>query len=423
MDAGLLTLIFLIIISGLFSATETSFTALTEAKLRSLEKDKKFASKPILKLKEKPQSLLIAILVSIQTINVIATVVATFWAIRIFGEGNITWVTTVYTIILIFFGSLVPKSLALKFSEFFARIIAYPLWIFFIIVKPIVLVIEFLINSFQKLLKIKDNKNGTEVSTEEIEAVVEMGTEDGALEKGEGALVKRILNFNITSVAKIMTYAKDVIAFQRDIKKDDLMKEIVKSHHYHYPVYGEDLNDIKGFVSMKKIIPALNDKRKKFPLKNLRLQPTVIVPKTISLTELFKELNSQRTRIAIVVNENGQTEGLVTLEDLLKEATITTEERKNGKNSDKNGKKEENIIKKDKNLWSVKGEVTISSLEEELKIEVEAPKNETLNLLVLEQFKRFPKIGEKVIVDKLEIEIENASKKTVDSLLVRKKRK
>lgn len=407
----LIILVVLILASAAFSAAEISVVSLSPAKIRTMKEDKKFASSALVKLKSKPQKLLVSILIGIQGINVIATVIATFVGVVMFGEARIGIFTAVFTAIIIIFGSLLPKSLALKNPELIARILAYPLLAFVLIIRPLSWISEKIINLFTKSDK-KKNEEITSISPQEIEAMLDISSEEGVIEEEQEQLIKQILKFQETEVEDIMTLLKDINAINKNIERKELQALLEENAHTAYPIFDEDLNNIVGEIRLEKILEILFHKRNKYPLKSFKKQKITIIPKTNSLAELLKIFKTSNSYIAVVVDEHGQTIGLITLNNILAEISKLPI-------SDKAKKKEEEIIKKG-NLWEADGKCTIDKINQKLDIKLDFDEHETIALYVLEKLKRFPEKNEILKGEKVEIEVLKVSEKTIDLVQIKK---
>ena len=413
MDLGLLTLITLIILSGAFSAAEIALTSLNEAKVRSIEGDKRFGSTAILKLKAHPHKLLVSILVGNQIVNIVATVIATIWAIKVFGENSVGAVTAVFTFALILFGSISPKTIAMTFPEMVARVMAYPLLGFVYVARPVTWIFEKFAKGLLKLMK-ADKKELVSASEGEIEALLDISAEKGVIEEQEDAFMKQILKFHETTVEDIMTLFKDINAIDMEMPREELIVFFQEHDHTHFPVYVEDMNNIKGIISVHDLVKALYHTTKNKPLHNFKLTTSVVVPKTENLTELFKVLKDKHRRMAAVIDEHGQTIGLVTLGDILEE--IAGEKIESAKAA------EPKIEKTDRNCWEADGEIPISKINEILDIKLDYPEHKVISLVVLEELKRFPETDEKVQIDGLEIEIKRVEKNVIKKVALRKKK-
>lgn len=412
MDSDLIILFALIFLSGAFSASEIALTSLSEAKVRSFDGDGKFGSRVILRLRKFPQRLLISILVGNQVVNVVATVLATIWVIRIFGEDQLTLSTTVFTLVLILFGSITPKTIALSFPEIFARVLSYPLFLFILIVRPIIWIFEVFIRMILRLLR-ADTKDMYTLSEREIAVMLDMSVEKGLLEEEEEAFMKHILQFSEVKAEGIMTLLKDIDAIDIKSSREELLPFLQEHEHTNFPVYEDDLNNIKGLISLHKLLHLTYNSRKKFPLEDQRFVSTLVVPKTVSLTELFKEFKEKNQRIAIVVDEYAQTMGLVTLGDILIEIT--------GVRVKKNNDRPQPVIKKlSRNLWEADGDIPLSKINESLGVQLSSPDHKRISLCVLEKLMRFPENGEKVVIDSIEVEVVKMVKNLIKKVQIKK---
>ena len=414
MDIGLLILITLIIFSGAFSGSEIALTALNEAKVRSMKDDSRFASNAILKLKETPQKLLISILVGNQVVNILASVMATIWVIKTFGEGSLSIGTTILSFALIIFGTIIPKTISLRFPEQVSRIMAYPLLGFVFLFRPVVIIFELIARGTLKLLG-SDKRGLPSASEAEIEAMLDISAEKGVIEEEEDVFMKQILKFHETRVEDIMTLLKDIDAIDIEVERDDLIKFFQEHDHTHFPVYEESLNNVKGIVSVHDLVKRIYHTQVKKPLHNFKFTPPLVVPKTTSLTELFKVLKEKHRRMAAVIDEHGQTIGLVTLGDILEEIAgekIETEKKV----------AEPKIEKSGKNCWEADGEVPISKINEIMEVKLDYPEHKVISLVVLEELKRFPESDEKIQLDGVEVEIKRVEKNVIKKVGLRKKK-
>ena len=411
MQVGLPVIITLIILSGILSSAEIALTSLTEPKMRTMEEEKRFGIKAIRKLKSTPQHLLISILVGNQLVNIVATVTATMWGISLFGQNNVSIVTAVFSVMLILFGAISPKSIALVSPERNAQIIAYPLLAFILILKPVTWIFEILNTLILKAFRV-DKKEMPSITSKEIEATLSISAETGVLEKESEALMQQVLKFNETTAGDIMTVNKNLTAINEESDKKVLDDVIANTNRTHFPVYRENLDNIIGVIEIHNLVDIIKKSRKKKPLKDWKSK-YISVPKTTSINELFKQLKENSQRLAVVIDEHGQTVGVVTLGDILSEMI--------GERIESEEKKTEIMIKKlGTNKWEAKGEATIDQINKELDIKLPYSQHQTVSLAILEALKRFPEAEEKICMDHIEIKIDKLGKKTIDRIIIRK---
>jgi len=410
MDAHLLLLVILIVISAIFSGTEIAFTALSPAKVQTFKSDNRFASKAIYRLKSHPESLLITILLGNNLANILATVAATIWGIRTFGSAAIGIISGTLTFIVLIFGEITPKTLAQKYAEPFSRLTAYPLLWLTIILFPIIWVLEKFIYGLMKLFKAKNPIRS--MSEEELLALVDIGTREGIIEEHEQEFISNVLDFTDTTVEEIMTLEKNIEALEINTSIRDTVKFFVEHTHTRLPVYKRDINNIMGIITVHDILRLIYQEKPIKTLADLHFNPMVVVPKTKVISKLFKEFQIRRQHLAIVVDEHGDTVGLVTLEDILEEIV--------GDIIDEQDRELKKVYRIDKNTWEALGDATIERINEELQIELNYPEHQTISLLILEQLHRFPKQGEKILYENLIFQVKAMSHKKIEKVLISK---
>lgn len=408
MDSDLILLIVLIILSGVFSGAEIALTSLSPAKVRTMKEDKKMTSNAIVKLKNSPQKLLITILIGNNLVNILATVIATVWGMRFFGNNAIGYVTGILTFIILVFGEIVPKTFSQKYSESFSKFIAIPLlWLTYILF-PIIWIFEKFIHFLMFLFKAKNPILST--SEEELLAMVDIGTEEGVFEEEEQELIENVLDFADTSVEEIMTIEKDMEILPVETSIKEAAKFFIEHTHSRIPVYKGDIDNIVGTINVHDILKLIYENNEIKTLADINHPNFITVPKTKSIKELFNEFNIRRKHIAIVVNELGQTIGLVTLEDILEEIV--------GDITDEQDQEEKTVRKLDNTTWEADGDATIEEINEELDIELEYPEHQTISLLILEELKRFPTQGEKITFENLELQINEMGKNKIEKIII-----
>ena len=412
MKSSLVLLIILIILSGVFSGAEIALTSLSPAKVRTLKDSKRFGAKAVFKLKKSPQSVLITILIGNNLVNIFATVVATIWGIEAFGSNAAGIVTGILTFVILVFGEITPKTLAQKYAVGFSRTVAYPLLALKFILSPIV----WLFNKFiYGLMKIFNAKNPIRtMSEEELLAMVDIGTKEGVIEEHEQEFIENVLEFTDTSVEEVMTLEKDIEAMEANMTIQEAAHFFVDHSHSRMPVYKGDLNTIIGITTVHDILSILHNKKPQAieTLEDLHYHKVITVPKTKSINKLFREFQKRRQHLAIVVNEHGETVGLVTLEDILEEIV--------GDIADEQDRDEKVIQSIGKNEWEVDGDATIEEINEALNVMIDYPEHQTISLLILEKLQGFPTKGEKITYGSLNIQVKEMGKRKIEKVIITK---
>ncbi len=410
MYTQLLLLILLILLSGAFSGAEIALTTLTAAKVKAISKDNKFASKAISKLKSKPQRLLITILIGNNLVNILATVIATIWAVDVFGNTAIGIVTGILTFLILVFGEIMPKTFAQKYALRFARLTAHPLLWLTKALYPVIWILEKFTQSLISGLKMHGPLHS--VSEDELLALVDIGTKEGVIEEQEQELIENVLEFSETTVEEVMTVKKDMEVLKSTSAIEEAVHFFLTHSHSRIPIYHDSIHNIIGIVTVHDILRFLHNPDGKKTLNDFKLKPPILVPKTKSISKLFHEFQRRRTHIAIVVDDRGETVGLVTLEDILEEIV--------GDIVDEHDREEKLVKKIGNNEWEAKGEADIDEVNEAVEVELDYPDHATVSLLILEKLQRFPKMGEKIVFENLIFQVKEMSKKKIETVVITK---
>ncbi len=410
MNSDLALLILLIILSGAFSGAEIALTSLSPAKVRTLEESNKFGNKAIVKLKERSQNTLITILIGNNLVNILATVIATLWATRVFDSNAIGIVTGGLTVIILIFGEITPKTFAQKYAVGFSRLLAHPLlWLSYVL-SPIIWLLELFIKGITKLFKATSPIHS--VSEEELLAMVDIGAEEGVLEEQEQEFIENVLEFNDTTAEEIMTMLKDIQAIDVETEIHDAVHFFIEKGHSRIPIFEGDINHVIGVLNVHDIVKVLHDKKGAASLKDIPFTHPVVIPKTKSISHLFNEFQKKRKHMAVVVDEHGHTAGLVTMEDILEEIV--------GDIIDEHDKEVKTIHKIEKNVWEVSADTTIEDINNTLGVDLDYPEHQTIALLILEELERFPKLGEKIEYENVIIQVKEMSKKRIEQVVITK---
>lgn len=419
---SLLFLIVLLVMSGFFSASEISLTAIGRYKIRELidneKNDKK--KKKYKDFIDNPNHYLTTILVMNNIVNILATSMATVFAVRLIPSSQGTTVgvvTAIMTLLILIFGEITPKvyarEISVKFFNFSFPIIYY----LNTILSPIVWLLVSLSNIVIRTFGGETIKNAPPLITEnEIISYLDISHEEGVIEKSEKYLMQRSLEMKDTPVKEIMTPRVDIVAIENTETVEELINIINEEGYSRIPVYKESLDNIVGIVYAKDIfqkIEELGDLEKvmKIRVSDIMRRP-FFVPLTMNIRDVFKLFLTYHTHIAIVVDEYGGTAGLVTLEDIIEEMTGEIFDEYDDFSD------EINIKKIEENSILVDGATPINDIERELDIDFPETEFETIGGFLLEHFKRFPKPGEKFTIDNYEFEIISVTVNRIDKVKI-----
>lgn len=427
-----LMLIVLIFLNAFFAASEIAIISLSEGKMRKLaeEGDKKAAK--LVKLIQEPDNFLSTIQIGITLAGFLASAFAadTFagavvrWlvddcGVTVLPESSLNAIAViVITLILSYFtlvlGELVPKRLAMKKAEGVARATCGVVSALAAVFRPVIWFLSKSTNVVLRLMRIDPKEVGEEVSEDEILMMVDIGEEKGTIETNEKEMIENIFEFNNTTAEDVMIHRTDMVMIWQDDPAEEILRTIEESGLSRFPVYNEDADDIVGVLSTRDYL--FNTHREKPRSFQELLRPAYFVPESVRTDVLFRDMQSKKVHMAIVVDEYGGTSGLVTMEDLLEEIVGNIYDEFDPQD-------EQDIVRLEDNLWKVAGGVELEQLAEELDIQLsEDEEYDTLGGLVFSQLSVIPEDGSTLEVDVcgLHIKVVEISDRRVEWALISK---
>lgn len=392
MDANIYiaaTFFALILLSAFFSGTETAYF-----NIRPHRDDVPSKLKDLL---ANPRSLLVSILTGNTIINVAIGSLAAIITYRISPDNPnlILLQVIVVSTVLIIFGEILPKTIAMRSSNKFANSVYYPLRFFIILLYPLTL----LLNGINKLvLKLVPKEEKPFDTEEELEILAELGEEKGSLDEEESDMIRSIIKFDDKTVREIMTPRVDMLSLPSNSSIDDAMDLISNKQFSKIPLYKDNIDEVNGVIYAKDLVPYLIGSRPNVKLKSIS-RDVYFVPEQKPIDDLLNDFKEKKISLAIVVDEWGGTSGLVTLEDIVEEVMGEIRDPYDIENSP--------VSKLNNGSFIVDGKISIYDLEEEIE-GMSFPEDrdyDTLGGLILDSLEDIPKEGELVIHDEWRIKV------------------
>ena len=426
----LLLQVILIFLNAFFAAAEIAVISLNASKLRKSAEDGDKTCARLLKLVEEPSGFLSTIQIGITLAGFLGSAFAADnfsgylvdWVYKDLGFHSLpvsvldTLSVIVITIILsyftLIFGELVPKRIAMQKSFAVAKFVYRVVSFVALIMKPAVASLS--TNLVLNLFGMKTEAEEETVTEDEIRLMVELGEENGSIDSDEKEWIQNVLEFNDTIVRNCMTHESEIIAISADATDEEITQLITESGTSRYPVYQNDLHDIIGVLNARTFLLSRANGEK----TNIRklLRPAYFIPETVHASTLFRDMQKQKLHIAIVVDEYGDTSGIVTLEDLVEEIFGNIYDE-----FDENEPAEIEQLKE--NLWRVTGTADVDDIAKELDIDLpESSDYTTLGGMVFSNLKTIPKDGTTVDLDvgDIHIHVDAISRRRIQSALVSK---
>jgi len=397
----IVTLSVLIGLSGFFSGLEVALVGIRKSKVVQLFNEKKKGSKALYKLKTNPSWMMSSVNLGNNLVNVGASALATSLAIRLFGDDGLGIAVGVMTFLILVFGEITPKTYCNANSTKIALRYAPVLLTFSYVFYPIVKFFEIITKGVVKLTG--SSNTPPPITEEEIKGVIDQGLEEKALEKDEMKLVHGALKFDDTVIRSVMTPRTKMFTLNSQMLLFEALPQINQRGYSRIPIVGDTNDDIVGFIHVRDILKELEKDNKMTNLEQIARKP-VFASQEKLVSSLLKEMQGRKTHMAIVVDEHGGVEGLVTLEDLLEEIVGEIED-------ETDQTRPTGYEKIDQDTIITNGDIEIDTINEIFKTKVpEGDDYASLNGLLHEKLRDIPQEGDKVEIDELRIIVEKVSK-------------
>ena len=376
----IIALVFLVACSAFFSASETAFSSLNQIRLKSRAEDGDASAARVLAMAEKYDKLLSTILIGNNIVNIAAASIGTILFTRALGaERGATMSTIVLTIVVLIFGEVTPKSLAKEMPETVATAVSPMLNLLMVLFTPL----TWLFSQWKRLLGHFVHSTEEDTITEgELMTMVSEAENDGELTDRESELIRSAIEFDDVEVEEILTPRVDVVAVEDNTSLDEVAQTFAESGYSRLPVYHDTIDNMvheKDFY--------LARLKKETSLEEL-VKPTLYTTGSTQISQLLRTLREQHHHLAVVVDEYGGTEGIITLEDILEELV--------GEIWDEHDEATEDFHKQSDGSWIVLGSASVDDLFETLGLpEDEDIDSNTVNGLVQEKTCHLPKVGDR----------------------------
>lgn len=407
-------LVICLVLSGFFSGTETALTALSPAKTKQILGAGGRSVRALKLWLKHPNRVLTTILVGNNAVNVLSTALATVLAEYYFGNMGITIATFGMTIALLVFGEVTPKTFAKHNAVSFAPKAMLLLFPFYWVVSPIVFVFSWFAAKIVKLFGGQATSHGPAATEEDIEFMIRLGHQEGVLERDEGELLESVIEFGDTIVREVMVPRPDICAFDVQSSLLSIYGAIQDQGHSRIPIFDGAIDNIVGVLHAKDLIPSLTlPNSPEVILKNI-IRPALFVPETMKIGSLLKEFKRGNAHLAIVADEYGGTDGIITLEDVIEELV--------GDILDEHDSEDDVGIKKtDDENFCADGKVNVHDIGEAL--EIEFPENQPYDSVggfIADSLGKIPHIGDKIEYSGWEFLIKEADKKRVLQVAIKR---
>ena len=405
----LLIAITCIVLSSLFSASESAFRGLNKLRVHFLrEKGDKRAIRAG-KLLERKEELLNMLLVGNEIVNVTLSVVLTSIFLKLFGAAGLGIATSIATVLLLIFGEITPKSLTTRYPEKSSFFLSRFVWFFFYFLRPFVIIFTSISRLFLKVFGISTKKKQATFTEEEIKTFIDVGGEEGVLENGEKNMMNRVFKFTDLNATDIMVPRCDVIGIETKASYRDIIQLSERTRISRFPVYTEDgIDNILGVLYVKDLL-FFRGAKEDFSVEKL-MRPPLFIPGTTKMSSIQEMMRKNKQSFAVVIDEYSGTDGILTTEDIEREifGAIADDFQKAGDPTSVH------IKNPDDNLLD--GSARLIDLADELHLKLESRDNETIGGYICEVLGHIPVPGEFIEVGEYRFEVSSMDRLRIASV-------
>ncbi|MFG6500344.1 HlyC/CorC family transporter [Sulfitobacter sp. 1A13191] len=322
-------ILFLLVLSGFFSGSETALTAASRGKLRAQADKGASGAIRALKITEDNERLIGSVLLGNNLVNILAASMATALFTRLFGESGVALATLVMTLLVLVFAEVLPKTYAITNAETAAALVSRPISIVVLIFSPVVTAVRYFVRGVLRLFGVQIDPDSNILAVrEEIAGALQLGHSEGVVEKEDRDRILGALDLRERAVEEVMLHRSGIEMIDADSDPTDIMEKCLQSNHTRLPVFRDDPENIIGVIHAKDLLRAMYKliggpngdaaALKGFNVADVVMKP-YFVPETSTLDEQMRQFLRRRTHFALVVDEYGSLQGLITLEDILEE--------------------------------------------------------------------------------------------------------
>lgn len=401
----------LLLLSAFFSSTETAFSSVSKIRLKNLADNGNKKAKTALYVAERYSKALTTILVGNNIVNIANSALATVFFVNIFGEAQGTVISTVViTIVVLIFGEVLPKNIAIDNAEKICITFAPVLKFLMVLLTPLSIILMG-INKLYKKLARNSNHQEPSVTEDELKYIIESIEEEGVLEQQESELVQSALEFDEKTAEEILTPRVDMVAIDIDDPVEEITELVLKERYSRIPVYRDNIDKIIGVLHTRDYLEALINNNEK-PNIEAMLQPAHFIYKTKKLSALLADFKYNKIHLAVVTDDYGGILGIVTMEDLLEQIV--------GEIWDEDEEVEKMSLKISDNKYEVSGDMPISDMLELFDKPTKYIETESNSVggWALEQLANIPEPGEQFTYKELEITIREVLDQRILSMII-----
>lgn len=398
-------LVALLFFSAFFSMSETALMSMSKIRLRHLVENHVKHAKLTQDLLDHPNQLLGTILVGNNLVNIAASAIATSIAIYFWNNKGVGIATFLMTLLILIFGEITPKNIAIDYTEEIVLFIAPIMNVFVKIFSPIVWVLTNFTNGLLHLFGVNKQEKKPLITEEELKTIVEVSSQEGVLESDEKEIIDNIFEYSDMRVKDIMIQRMDIVAVDVSATYEEVVAAFGEKQFSRIPVYEDTIDNIVGVLYAKDLFFIPVEKIKQFDIKKYMREPFYTY-EFIKISDFFRRMQGDRIHIAIVLDEYGGVAGIITMEDIIESILGDI-------NDEYDPQDEEDIVCIKEGEYLVNGSVRLEDLNEEIGTHFESEDFESIGGFILGILGRIPRTGEIINYESIRFVIEKVDKSRI----------
>lgn len=384
-----LVVLLLIVLSAFFSGSETALTAASRARMHALALEGNEHAKKVNRLLAAPERIIGTVLLGNNLVNILASALATSLLVRTFGDVGVAYATIAMTALVVIFAEVLPKTYALAFPDRISLAVAPVVQVLIVLLKPLTLTVEYIVRQVLKLTPTKlDDEANILAAHEEIRGTIELQTKEGAVARHDAAMLGGVLDLRDLQVADIMVHRTKMETINADEPPQKIIDDLLRSQYTRVPIWRDEPENIIGVLHSKDLFAALGRAGwdvTKLDIMSFAVEPW-FVPDTTGLKDQLNQFLKRKAQMALVVDEYGEVQGLITLEDILEEIV--------GQIADEHDTYEAAIRPQPDGTVNVDGTVPIRDLNRQMNWNMPDEEATTIAGLVIHEAQTIPEPGQ-----------------------------
>lgn len=411
---SIVAIFLLIVLSAFFNGSETSLTAASRARMHALEEDGNASAALVNRVLSRPEKMIGTVLLGNTLVDVLAAALASNVAVHLYGEVGVAYATALITILIVIFAAVLPKTYALAYADRVALLVAPPMRGLIYVLTPFTKAIEYVVRNLLKLTPGKaDDEANILAAHEEIRGTIDLQAKEGTVAKGDAEMLGGILDLGDLQVADIMVHRTKMETVNADDPPAKILDQLMRSQFTRVPIWKEEPENIVGVLHTKDLLQALA--RTGWSPDTLDVMKSAsepwFVPDTTSVKDQLNQFLKKKTQMALVVDEYGEVQGLITLEDILEEIV--------GQITDEHDQPDSHIRMQSDGTVNVDGTVAIRDLNRHLDWDLPDDEATTIAGLVIHEAQTIPEPGQVFTFHGYRFEILRKSRNKITAIRIK----